>query len=761
MKYLFILLTSLSVIFNASPQLYEGLNPEDRAYLFHIVKKSPILNNNFGRYFDYQGPEIKLNTGLLNYDSIEIVIINNPELLVIRRDEMAKSDKGLLAEAANKMAIWELNKVLLAKRNSSNDLGRYDNEFNQFENLILEDLPKKAKILKNNKWEAHPKLYKVLNPSLSFNDKYAILESLRFLSLEEQITAIRGINNAINKYVENRSYQIYRALGGAAETFKNVLIAAGDGSNTAGLLEEREKDERGRWNKGLPKAVGLFPYQVKIDQELKGKKEIEKIKPMIFASSNFQTAGNNRITNLHMDVWGYNDKKQTTVVIEKSGFSYHLFGSGDTRFLSPDSSFAEGRTFQSIINELEFNKIAKIENSIYGKRGYNHWIDYNNKKKDAVELKIEKYEKEYSDLGFSPISTSSKPSKSVKKSKRKAIKKNAASFDGTPTTKSNKSKRKKIQNEIVYLYDLFETYRKKIAELEEEKQIALDLMATYQRRLDIYKDAMGRRWVQFEEKEGMYIFEDSATFDILTQEFKFPPSEERESFEVRLLAIPGSALSDKADEVMLHINMMDATPNYDARVRIELNDVFTSDSYQLPGKLLSQKDSVAMMVFFEGLLDKKMDFNIIARGQGIGAWDGTRTIKDYKSKTLEQYPGIPGQKKTDSTFVRLRRSELFVHIDRSIVMEVNSYTDPVQSNLEIKNNNILNQMSKYRLSKNDILSAYRASAILKQFKKEVNVLAGGYLSRENAKIVIDRFNHKINNARISIGKTSIKISEFN
>ena len=38
-------------------QVNEGLNPEERAYLFHIVKKSPILNNNFGRYFDYQGPD--------------------------------------------------------------------------------------------------------------------------------------------------------------------------------------------------------------------------------------------------------------------------------------------------------------------------------------------------------------------------------------------------------------------------------------------------------------------------------------------------------------------------------------------------------------------------------------------------------------------------------------------------------------------------------------------------------------------------------
>ena len=51
-------------------QVNEGLNPEERAYLFHIVKKSPILNNNFGRYFDYQGPDIRFPNQTVNYDSI-------------------------------------------------------------------------------------------------------------------------------------------------------------------------------------------------------------------------------------------------------------------------------------------------------------------------------------------------------------------------------------------------------------------------------------------------------------------------------------------------------------------------------------------------------------------------------------------------------------------------------------------------------------------------------------------------------------------
>jgi len=749
------------VSLGSTGQINEDLTPEERAYLFHVVKKSPILNNNFGRFFDYQGPEILFPNKSINYDSIELLIINQPDLLIVRKEEIAKSAKGLIAEAANKMAVWELNNVLMAKRDAPDDLKQYKNEYAYFESLLMANLPPNATKVKNEINQPHPKLHTIMNPNMTLDDKTMQLGAMKFLTMNDQLVTLNAINDAINQYVEKRAFEIYKALGGKATSFKNVLVAAGDGSNTEGILEEREKDEKGRWNRGLPKAVGLFPYQLYIEKTEEKKKVTEKIESMRFSTDNFKTAGNNKFTNVHFDVWGYNSEKQTTVVIEKNGLNYHLFGSKDTRFLSPDSTFSEGKTFQSIINDLEFNKIAKINEMIYGKKGYDYWIDYNQKKKDATELKIEKKEKEYSDLGYSPITTSSKPSAKVKKSKRKAIKTGAMEFDGTPTTSSNKKERKDLQSTIVGLYNLFEAYKKKIAELEREKAEAIDLMAIYQRKLDIYKQAMGIRWATYTEENGLYTFEDSTTFDILTQEFQFKPSASVEDFEVRLIAIPESSLSRLADEVMLHINVIDAEPNYDARINLELVDIFESDKWELPGTLFKEKDSIALRIFFEGLLDKKIPFEIIARGQGVGIWNGVQTVKDQAPKELSRYPGNASETKMDSTFMRLRKSEVLIHIDRAITMEINSFTDPVSSSINITDEEITTAMSKYKLSKNDILSAYRTATILNTLKSELNVLAGKYLTREDAKIVIDRFNKLWEKTKINVGRTSFRLSIFN
>jgi hypothetical protein len=111
-------------------------------------------------------------------------------------------------------------------------------------------------------------------------------------------------------------------------------------------------------------------------------------------------------------------------------------------------------------------------------------------------------------------------------------------------------------------------------------------------------------------------------------------------------------------------------------------------------------------------------------------------------------------------YLRLRRSELFVHLDREIKLEVNSYTDPVASNLQISDAALQSLMTKYNLSKNDILSVMRTATILNKLKDEVNVYAGTYLSRENAKIVIDRFNKEWAKTRIAVGATSVKLIDL-
>jgi hypothetical protein len=754
-QFTFLLLFLFSNLISA--QDYPLLNAEERAYLFHIVKKSPILDNNIGRFFDYTGPDIKHLNGEIHFDSIEEIIINQPEKLIIRSEEIAKSPVGIIAEAANKMAIWELNKTLLESRKKSEEENEFfAKKYQLFEQHLLGHLPASAFKQKDDSLQLHPKLDNVFNPSLSLDDKKAMLNSFRYLEDEDRLQVLKALNYATNAFVENRAREIYLALGGKSDIFKNVLVAAGDGSNTSGLLEEREKDEKGRWNKGLPKAVGLFPYDLALTEKVVSKKKKTiSIEPDRAPVRDFMTVGNHRMTNIHFDVWGYNADKQTTVVIEKNGRTYRLFGSGETRFLSPDPDFAGKGTYQNLIDDLKNNKIANLEEMIYGKKGFDYWIAYNEKKKVETTLKLEKAEKKHSDLGYAPIKTSKNPSRQVRKQKRKS----KVLTDYQPKTDSNKKQKAQGQNEILYLYEKRAAYIAKIKELEEQKEEAFTLLASYQTRLDGFKTRYGLHPMTFTVEDGLYTFEDSTTFDMNTQEFVFQASADTIPFEVRLLAIPYSSLSEEADEVMLHINVVDAAPRYNARLQLKLNDVFESDQYQLKNNLLGQKDSVAMQLFFEGLLNKKVDFQIIARGNGVGVESKGRIEKAYPQEEESGYPGNTEseklQNKMSPKYAQLRLSEVYINLGREIILEVNSYTDPVISNVKLTPEQT-ELIAKNGWSKNEMLSALRTESILKKLKEEVNVLAGQYLSRTDAKIVIDRFNKEIQKTRISIGKSSMK-----
>lgn len=749
-----VFLLSFSSLVSAQGQV--ELNPEERAYLFHIVKKSPILDNSIGRYFEYLGPEIRFMNKELNYDSIETIIINNPSSLNIRTEEIGKSPQGIIAEAANKMALWELNKVLLASRQGEKDLERYLPKFNEFNAFLLEKLPGTAIKKTDEGWEPQKKIQALINPSLNFQDKNAMVASFNFLNEQEQLQTIEAISYAINSYVEKRAYQIYLALGGVATQFDSRLIAAGDGSDTSGLLNEREKDENGRWNKGLPKAVGLFPYDVKLKSV--EKRDKTNLEPLLFPELNFETVGNNKLTQLHFDVWGYNSNKQTTVVVQRNGLSYHLFGSDETRFLSPDSTFSSGGTFMSVINGLEHGKIADLEEKIYGKKGYEFQIKEAEEGRDDTKLKIMKEEKEYSDLHQNTIVTSDRVPRSVKKKRKKAdLGTSGSNTRPQPITHSKGKPKRGSENDIVQLYDKLAYYEKLIKDLTAEKEAAIDLLAIYRLRLTEYKQAIGERWATFVEKDGLYIFEDSTTFDLLTQEFTFKEDTIKRGFEVRLVSIPFSPLSHEADEVMLHVSLTDAAPDFDARLHLQLNDVFESNKWELNQPLLTKNDSVAVHMFFESLLVKKPEFEAIGRGNGVGNWNGIQTVRATDRSEWTSY-GIVG--KMDSSMIRLRSTEVNIFLNRGTRLEVDTYTDPVKTNLTAKNAEIQEQLNRYKLTGNDYLSAMRSAVVIAQLKKELNVLAGTYLTREQATIVIDRMNKVIDDMRVSVGPTSFTWKEL-
>ena len=742
MKNIFI--SFFIILFIGSGLLSQGnfmLSPQDKAYLFHTVRKSPILEQNIGRYIKYTGKEITLPNGEINYDSIELVIVNQPELLTIYAAEIRKAPKGILAEVANKMALWHLNKVLVAHRQNELEKEGYVNDYADFEIILFRELPECALKTKKEQRIIHPKVEKLNNPSLTFNDKAAALDGFGGWTEQEKKQTLDAYNLAINEWIKDRAFEIYRKLGGEADVFHNVLTAAGDGSSTSGLFEEREKDERGRWNKGLPKAVGLFPYESYIGIKKDAKKKKPEVLPMGHTAHLFQTVGGGKKTNIHVDVWGYNSEKQTTVVIDKGGDIYPLFGSNDTRFLSPDSTFGEGVTYYTMINRLKAD-ITAYEEMVTGKKGIDYWIEYHEERKQDKLLEIDKTEKELNDIRYSTIITN----------------------DKKYTTDSKRKKRKKRQEKVVLYYEQLAAIKRKIRELKEEKEMILTKKQALVRQQQGMYDLIGTEWVPYEEKDGLFIFEDSARFDLLTQEFTFPPSQEKEDFEIRLLAIPYSHTSDQYDEVMLHINIVDAVPLYNAQVQLNLNDVFEVDKYELNQTLFTAEDSIPVKELFDALQDNKRYFDIIARGSGIAKWKNFEPVKFYDPVELDNYPGKTQEErneaKNDSVFKRLRTTEVKVLIDRCITLEVNSYTDPVKSNFTPPNEDLKEMMSQYDLSENDMLSAYRTYMTLKKLKQELNVLAGKYLDRPEAKTAIDRINKSIDKSRISVGKTSFKYKEF-
>jgi hypothetical protein len=223
-------------------------------------------------------------------------------------------------------------------------------------------------------------------------------------------------------------------------------------------------------------------------------------------------------------------------------------------------------------------------------------------------------------------------------------------------------------------------------------------------------------------------------------------------------------MSKDADEVMLHIHLTDAEPAYDARLQIHLEDAFGSDEFTLDKQLINKEDSVAVKQLFESILNKKLPIVMKVRGQGVGTWNGFKTVKAPNVKELSAYPGSTPEarreSRMDTAYLRLRKTELIIKTKTNITFEVNSYTDPVSSNLDIKNPNVISAMQKYDLTKNDVLSAYRSAFILKKMRQELNILAGEYLDQQTAKIVLDRLNAEVDKAKVFVGKASFKVKEL-
>lgn len=674
------------------------LTPEEKAILHHVVLKSPALSRNLGEFFHYKGDTIyflykrkgeKLRDSIIDYDSIEQVVIYEPSLLEVNFNELKKSSQGLLSEVATKMALQTTYREL-KRRDEIKTEGISDSVYVNFLRELSNNLPDKAVRIKNSKRIPISEIMDVLDPNIIFNNRVKELNKLKNFKLVEQQEIVNVISESIRSFIQNKSYEYFLKIGGKRGFYKSILLAAGDGSGTAGLLHEKELIRGNKHSLGNPKGVGLFTYDAKI---VSGHQNIQSIVANQTTIRQFE-AMKNGYTNIHFSMWGFNSRQQSTVAVTREGQAYLLYASKISKELSPDSTFGNGQTLHTNINKLEFKSIPFVDNEINGEAGLKHWVSHYEKALEDNLLKIKETEFELDQNRYAQNKT--------------------------------QKKTRFLQERLSALYNRKPQIEKQLKKAKKGLAIEEERLKRFKFRLTELKMFMGDFQMRYSKFGYVYTYTDGCTFNAFTQNFVIPDSLKSENFKVRVITIGRDATSEHVDEVQLQVGVTtgkpeDKLPN---DFYLEFDDAFTSDQFELGNFSLNPVElyEVSKQLYSSYLHGGEMNLDLIANG--IGEVRGGELIS-YSGKELDNYPGDTDEEKMDARetqeFTELRHASLSFRMEENdLVLTVSSFTDPVKSNFSKKN--IVAKPLKERystLSENDLLSAFRTFYICERFMGEL------------------------------------------
>ncbi len=679
----------------AAPTL---LTPEEKGFLYHVIMKSPVLERNLSDLVHFKGDSVVYGQKV-DFDKIEEQIVYEPSLLEINVEGFGSVSPGLLSELSTKMALYALHQQLLRIKEGNKE-GHSDRNFSHFMSKLLATLPNDATRIRNNEPELIPKLRGLLDPTFSMEEKIAYLRNLGTFNVEDQRKILDAYHEAIDLYTLEKSRDYFLMLGGNRGNFQNTLIAAGDGSGTAGLLGERQE--------GKPKGIGLFTYQT---ITFTNERNWEQITTKKAPDKTFRLIGDGTTSNLHLSIWGFNSKHQTTVVVKHLGKSYLFYANKETRELSPDTAFSDGKTYHRLISDVE-NKIVELEEGLYGKQGFEYWVKYYEERLEDTKMQILDCEGDLNELRSNSL--------------------------------KNKKKISKQQERLVRLHTMKSNYTKKLQEAEYNLRNGHEELKIYKAELVKMNEYLGHDRQEFEKIGSVYVFEDGSVFDLNTQDLKFSDVNSKDEINVRLIAIGSKPMNKHVDEVQLHVNLTSGKKierfydEFNLRIKDQFaSDHFILDSFQLDDFQKFQLKRVAAklgepatvcyaQVSGKGIA-KKTDHGL--EPAGIADWD--------------QYPGATRADreriKNSRMFADLRVSNAGIYIeDTAVYLSINSFTDPVKSNIHNKKPAIKEHFKETTVTGNEVLSTLRSYFLYDQILDEMRTQARKHLSGEQKNRCLNR-----------------------
>lgn len=714
------------------------LTAEENARMYHVVQKSPVLKRNLNMFFNYTGDTVYFKffdqndqlDSIVDYDSIAQHITYEPSLLQVDYYGLADAPTGLLTELASKMALYQLYKELKV-RNIEKPEGITDKAYQFFLDTLVLKLPNETVRRKNGVDVPSKHVNDLIDPNYFFNQRVTSLLSFQSLAQVQHKTVIEAINYATRSYLQYKGMEYFSKICHNIPEFETNLIACGDGSNTYGLLDEREKIYKQKNELGDPVGLGLFTYEPKF---VSAGGNRQNLVPQQSAVISFE-ALKEEYTSVHMSLWGFNRDQQTTVAVYREDNMYLLYANKLTKELSPDTTFGKGATLQSLIKNLEDFALPKVDEEINGKDGIRAKLDNKDTSHHEVLMEILETEMVLTELRYNAL--------------------------------KNKKKTKKAQNHLAWLYSRKQAIEKQQKDLIEHLLDAEERYARLQERLFELKGYISYNEMKFTHFGYIYTFDDGVTFNANTQDLVFPDSLKTEDIDIRLITFGTDAMSLHVDEIQLLTSVSQGKPqDFDLHdFGLTFSDLFKPDHFKLDEITISQKQHFELSKLLNTILTEKNDLMFDLKGNGVGVMmDGQ--VVDAKENEEDEYPGETKEEKDaareSEAYKQLRVSNLsFKKDDLGISLNVVSFTDPVKSKFSYRVGGLNDFKKQYdNITDNQLLSAFRTFHITEQFCRLMWHSVHGDFEGKDASKLKSTIKDALYKVKVDMGGLKLRYSDY-
>ncbi|MFT3739765.1 MAG: hypothetical protein QM786_13495 [Breznakibacter sp.] len=443
----------------------------------------------------------------VDYNLAEQFLTVYPDSLSIDFGGLKRQSHGILAELAVKTTLWELSHHL-KKAIDEGQFGR-DTLFAQLARPVYKKLPTK----KHDGKKAVAIMATVMHPSLPSAIKCERLTQLK-LAPHEQKKLLETWTSTIVQWIGVRSRTYFEMLADTASYYQVKMLAAGDGSGTAGLLYEYEPHMFDQNRKGYGVGIGLFTYSYAIRREA--------LVPLSQTSLGIDLPAIDSVA-VHCSLFGLDGSLKPMIVFTIGDKSYHLFtGLGA---LTPDPLSDDGISYIDRIGQTIAKRINKPLEELGKDGGLADLFDKESLAKDNLENSMRQLEKEIDTLQLQ-----------------------------FPADQQAINIRKR---QIDLLLTKISARERRLAELARKIDTVQKKVDGSRSMVSEMETLLGPNPQKYTQLGNRFVFDDGVIFDLQSQDLIFPYLSKESRLDVRLIAASMVMGGQQMDEVQMFVNLTD------------------------------------------------------------------------------------------------------------------------------------------------------------------------------------------------------------